>query len=189
MLTTRENEVLQLLFLGKSNRDIGELIGLSPLTVKNHVQKILRRLCAPNRFAACYVALKRGFLDPPPLEPYVEPKPRVVLPPPPPEPLPPPDWLHYETIRVCWETREVFVGEQPVKIERSLFRLLHFLIQNQHRAHSRQTLLDYIHTQDRAIEERTVDVHIRRLRTILAPHGYGDAIETVRGLGYRLRPL
>jgi len=53
------------------------------------------------------------------------------------------------------------------------------------RVYSRSQLLDYVWGSNAYIEERTVDVHIRRLRKVLALHGYDRLIQTVRGSGYR----
>ena len=66
------------------------------------------------------------------------------------------------------------------------FRLLHFLLARPDRVHSRKQLLDMVWGDHVYIEERTVDVHIRRLRLALEPHGADRLIETVRGSGYRL---
>ena len=66
------------------------------------------------------------------------------------------------------------------------FRLLRFLLARPERVHSRAQLLDQVWGNDSYIEERTVDVHIRRLRQALEPVGQDALIETVRGSGYRL---
>ncbi len=66
------------------------------------------------------------------------------------------------------------------------FRLLHFLMSNSERAFSRDQLLDRVWGVNVYVEDRTVDVYIRRLRKVLAPFGYDRLIQTVRGLGYRL---
>ncbi|TMS58619.1 phosphate regulon transcriptional regulatory protein PhoB [Imbroritus primus] len=66
------------------------------------------------------------------------------------------------------------------------FRLLHFLMTHPERVHSRSQLLDQVWGDHVFVEERTVDVHIKRLRAALAPAGYSNMIETVRGSGYRL---
>jgi two-component system phosphate regulon response regulator PhoB len=66
------------------------------------------------------------------------------------------------------------------------FRLLRFLLARPERVHSRAQLLDQVWGNDAYIEERTVDVHIRRLRQALEPVGQDSLIETVRGSGYRL---
>jgi len=67
------------------------------------------------------------------------------------------------------------------------FRLLHYLLAHPNRVYSRTQLLDEIWGDHVFIEERTVDVHIRRLRQALAPSGHDALIETVRGSGYALR--
>lgn len=71
---------------------------------------------------------------------------------------------------------------EPGPIE---FRLLHFFMTHPERVHSRARLLDQVWGNDVFVEERTVDVHIRRLRLALAPSGHAGLIQTVRGSGYR----
>lgn len=66
------------------------------------------------------------------------------------------------------------------------FRLLEFLMNHPERVHSRPSLLDHVWGNDAYIEERTVDVHIKRLRSALALVDCESMIETVRGSGYRL---
>jgi two-component system phosphate regulon response regulator PhoB len=68
------------------------------------------------------------------------------------------------------------------------FRLLHYLMTHPNRVYSRIQLLDEVWGDHVFIEERTVDVHIRRLRQALGPSGHDALIETVRGSGYALRP-
>ena len=68
------------------------------------------------------------------------------------------------------------------------FRLLHFFISNTGRVFSRNQLLDSVWGDGVYVEDRTVDVHIRRLRKILEPFNVDDYIHTVRGVGYRFEP-
>ncbi len=77
------------------------------------------------------------------------------------------------------ETREVKVG--PTE-----FKLLHFLMTHPERVHSRAQLLDRVWGDHVFIEERTVDVHVKRLREALSPVNAAVLVETVRGAGYRL---
>lgn len=77
---------------------------------------------------------------------------------------------------------------QPLKMGPTEFRLLHYLMCNVDRVLSRSKLLDGVWGDHVYIEERTVDVHIRRLRLALQPSGHDRLIETVRGGGYRLLP-
>ncbi len=65
------------------------------------------------------------------------------------------------------------------------FRLLHYLMSNPERVHSRSQVLDRVWGDRVFVEDRTVDVHIRRLRLALAETGHEDLIQTVRGVGYR----
>jgi two-component system phosphate regulon response regulator PhoB len=81
-------------------------------------------------------------------------------------------------------TYRVSFRQQELKVGPTEFKLLHFLMKNAERVHSRGTLLDRVWGDHVFIEERTVDVHIKRLREALGQAG--SMIETVRGAGYRL---
>jgi len=83
-------------------------------------------------------------------------------------------------------THRVLVGDAEVPIGPTEFRLLRFLLARPERVHSRAQLLDQVWGDHVYIEERTIDVHIRRLRLALSPFGADAMIETVRGAGYRL---
>ena len=83
-------------------------------------------------------------------------------------------------------THRVTADEAPVALGPTEFRLLRFLLARPERVHSRTQLLDQVWGDHVYIEERTVDVHIRRLRLALEPFGFDALIETVRGAGYRL---
>jgi two-component system, OmpR family, phosphate regulon response regulator PhoB len=83
-------------------------------------------------------------------------------------------------------TRRVTREERDVKVGPTEFRLLHFLMAHPERVHSRAQLLDRVWGDHVFIEERTVDVHVKRLREALAPVQCANMIETVRGAGYRL---
>lgn len=83
-------------------------------------------------------------------------------------------------------TRRVARDDREVRIGPTEFRLLHFLMTHPERVHSRAQLLDRVWGDHVFIEERTVDVHVKRLREALEPVGCSRMIETVRGAGYRL---
>jgi two-component system phosphate regulon response regulator PhoB len=83
-------------------------------------------------------------------------------------------------------TRVVDGGVREAKAGPTEFRLLHFLMTHPERVHSRAQLLDRVWGDHVFIEERTVDVHIKRLREALEPVAAAGMIETVRGAGYRL---
>jgi two-component system phosphate regulon response regulator PhoB len=76
---------------------------------------------------------------------------------------------------------------EPLAFGPTEFRLLHYLMTHPNRVYSRAQLLDEVWGDHVFIEERTVDVHIRRLRAGLAPSGHDALIDTVRGSGYALR--
>ncbi len=73
----------------------------------------------------------------------------------------------------------------PVQIGPTEFRLLHFFMTHPERVYSRSQLLDHVWGGSVYVEERTVDVHIRRLRKTLEPHRMDPMVQTVRGAGYR----
>ena len=83
-------------------------------------------------------------------------------------------------------TRRVSREDREVRIGPTEFRLLHFFMTHPERVHSRAQLLDRVWGDHVFIEERTVDVHVKRLREALDPVGCSRMIETVRGAGYRL---
>lgn len=82
-------------------------------------------------------------------------------------------------------SHRVFADESPVQLGPTEFRLLSFMMQHPERVYSRSQLLDHVWGGNVYVEERTVDVHIRRLRKALHSHGYDRYIQTVRGAGYR----
>jgi two-component system phosphate regulon response regulator PhoB len=86
------------------------------------------------------------------------------------------------------QTYRVTGGGTPVTLSPTEFKLLHFLMKQPDRVHSRARLLDNVWGDHVFIEERTVDVHIRRLRLALQPTGHERLVETVRGGGYRFLP-
>lgn len=176
MLTSRELEILPHLSLGLLNKEIGRKMGLSPLTVKNHVQKLLRKMGAKNRTHAVYEAFKRGWLTVPKKDEAMQ---------------------AVAVIPVTSEVPKVYQGMEGVKFY-SGFRVmfdgkkvilwpldydtLHFLVQGHYTPHSREAILNAV-WGDADVYERTVDTHIRRIRIALRGIGYG--IKTARSEGYQ----
>ncbi len=89
-------------------------------------------------------------------------------------------------LRIDPSSRRVSANHQEVRLGATEFRLLHFLMSHPERVHSRAQLLDRVWGDHVFIEERTVDVHVKRLREALTPGRCAHMIETVRGAGYRL---
>lgn len=83
------------------------------------------------------------------------------------------------------ENNELKISGKHVKIGQTEFRLLQYLMRTPDRLHTRSQLLDQVWGQGIFIEERTVDVHILRLRKILKPFGADNVVQTIRGAGYR----
>ena len=88
-------------------------------------------------------------------------------------------------LRIDSAAHRVFCGEQPVHIGPTEYRLLHFFMTHAERVYTRSQLLDHVWGGGVYVEERTVDVHIRRLRKTLEPLGKDALVQTVRGAGYR----
>ena len=89
-------------------------------------------------------------------------------------------------LRLDPATHRVSAAGSNIELGPTEFRLLHFFMTHPERVHSRAQLLDQVWGDHVFVEERTVDVHIRRLRKALEPSEQDSLIETVRGSGYRL---
>ena len=88
-------------------------------------------------------------------------------------------------LRIDGAAHRVFAEESPVQIGPTEYRLLHFFMTHPERVYTRSQLLDHVWGGSVYVEERTVDVHIRRLRKTLEPHLLDPMVQTVRGAGYR----
>jgi len=88
-------------------------------------------------------------------------------------------------LRLDAASHRVTVGDAVLIMGPTEYRLLHFFMTHPERVYSRGQLLDRVWGGDVYVEERTVDVHILRLRKVLANHGLEHLIQTVRGAGYR----
>jgi two-component system phosphate regulon response regulator PhoB len=93
--------------------------------------------------------------------------------------------LRVQALRLNAESHAVFAGDSAVQLGPTEFRLLKFLMSNTDRVYSRAQLLDFVWGRTAYIEERTVDVHVLRLRKVLGPYGFDRYLQTVRGAGYR----
>jgi len=93
--------------------------------------------------------------------------------------------LQFGGLRLDSNSHRVSIENQTVDMGPTEFRLLHFFMTHPERVYSRSQLLDNVWGNNVYIEDRTVDVHIRRLRKLLANFGYDAMIQTVRGAGYR----
>ena len=82
-------------------------------------------------------------------------------------------------------SHRISANDEPVDMGPTEYRLLEFFMSHQERAYSRTQLLDQVWGANVYVEDRTIDVHIRRLRKALAPYGFDRFIQTVRGTGYR----
>ncbi len=82
-------------------------------------------------------------------------------------------------------SHEVTLNEKPLDLGPTEYRLLVFMIENPNRVFTRESLLNQVWSRSAFVEERTVDVHILRLRKALSVGGFDRYIQTVRGIGYR----
>jgi two-component system phosphate regulon response regulator PhoB len=97
------------------------------------------------------------------------------------------DAVEIAGLRLDPAARRVTANGKIVALGPTEFRLLHFLMTHPERIYARAQLLDQVWGDHVFLEERTVDVHIRRLRKALEPSRHDDLIDTVRGSGYGLR--
>lgn len=82
-------------------------------------------------------------------------------------------------------SHRVTSNDEPLEMGPTEFRLLHFFMTHPERVYSREQLLDHVWGTNVYVEDRTVDVHIRRLRKAIAVNGHDALVQTVRGSGYR----
>jgi len=82
-------------------------------------------------------------------------------------------------------SHQVTIDEEPLDLGPTEFRLLHFFMTHTERVYSREQLLNNVWGTNVYVEDRTVDVHIRRLRKAISGEGHDEYIQTVRGAGYR----
>ena len=88
-------------------------------------------------------------------------------------------------LRLDPTTHRVTANNKTIDLGPTEFKLLHYFMSNAERVHSRSQLLDRVWGDKVFVEDRTVDVHIRRLRLALEASGHENLIQTVRGAGYR----
>jgi len=93
--------------------------------------------------------------------------------------------LEIGTLRLDPATHRISVKNDSLELAPMEFQLLQFFMSHPERVYSRQQLIDRVWGTSTYVEERTVDVHIRRLRKTLEPSGHDQLIQTVRGSGYR----
>lgn len=93
--------------------------------------------------------------------------------------------LEYNGLAIDPVAHRVSIRGEPIKLGPTEYRLLEFFMAHPERAYSREQLLDGVWGGTVYIDDRTVDVHIRRLRKALAEYGFDKYIQTVRGTGYR----
>lgn len=93
--------------------------------------------------------------------------------------------IEAEGLRLDPVSHRVSANDEAIDMGPTEYRLLAFFMSHQERAYSRTQMLDQVWGGNVYVEDRTIDVHIRRLRKALEPYGYDRFIQTVRGTGYR----
>ena len=93
--------------------------------------------------------------------------------------------ISIEDLILDTEQHRLIIAGKTLDVSPTEFKLMHFFMMNPDKVYSRTQLLDQVWGRSVYIEERTVDVHIRRLRKILAEYGREEVVQTVRGFGYR----
>ena len=95
------------------------------------------------------------------------------------------DLLTLGPVKLDFAAHSLEINGEPVHVGSTEFKLLRFFMSHPNRVYSRSQLLDFVWGQNVYVEERTVDVHILRLRKLLKPYGVETMVQTVRGAGYR----
>ena len=95
------------------------------------------------------------------------------------------DEIEIAGLRIDNISHRVSANGNPIDVAPTEYRLLHFFMTHADRAFSRSQLLDQVWGNHVYVEERTVDVHVRRLRKALEQSGHEHLLQTVRGVGYR----
>ena len=97
------------------------------------------------------------------------------------------DVIDIAGLKIDPAARRISASGREIELGATELRMLHFFMTHPNRVYSRAQLLDEVWGDHVFVEERTVDVHVRRLRQVLAPTGHDKLIETVRGMGYSFR--
>ncbi|NCP64740.1 MAG: phosphate regulon transcriptional regulatory protein PhoB [Paraglaciecola sp.] len=95
------------------------------------------------------------------------------------------DVIEYQGLKLDPVSHRVTANDNPLDMGPTEFKLLHFFMTHAERVYSREQLLDNVWGTNVYVEDRTVDVHIRRLRKAISEFGHDNMIQTVRGAGYR----
>ncbi len=98
----------------------------------------------------------------------------------------PDDIITINELNMNTKTHEVTIAGQTIHLNPIEYRLLHFFLTHKDRVYSREQLLHYIWPSNTDVDDRTVDVHILRLRRALNVNSYDRLIQTVHGVGYKL---
>ena len=93
--------------------------------------------------------------------------------------------LSYGKLVLDLDAHHVIIDDTQIEVGPTEFRLLEFFMTHPDKVYSRAQLLDFVWGRSKFVEERTVDVHILRLRKLLKPYNCHKMVQTVRGYGYR----
>lgn len=93
--------------------------------------------------------------------------------------------LVFGNLELNFATCRVYANGLRIDLGPTEFRMLHFFMRHPEKVHSRKDLLNHVWSSEVVVEERTVDVHIRRLRAAMEPAQTSHLVQTVRSRGYR----
>jgi DNA-binding CsgD family transcriptional regulator/DNA-binding winged helix-turn-helix (wHTH) protein len=182
-LGVRQAQILELVFIGKTNREIGTILGISERTAKRHVLIISRKLGAHNRQNAVFNALVQGYLTVP--APHCFPVARRE----PPAPAAPPitDWIEFGNMRLSESASALEVGGKWVSVRCRSLRLLALFMRAPERELVMDDLIEGAYPED-PVHASTVGEKLRLLRRALCAAGASHTIQTTQAKRYRLVP-
>lgn len=93
--------------------------------------------------------------------------------------------ISYGVLKLDLDAHHLLIGGEKIEMGPTEFKLIEFFMTHPDKVYSRAQLLDYVWGRSKFVEERTVDVHILRLRKLLKPHDCHSMLHTIRGYGYR----
>jgi len=96
------------------------------------------------------------------------------------------DKIEHGSLQVNPDSHEVFYKSKFIKLGPTEFKLIFLLCMNKNRVLSREIIVDKIWNNESEIDARTIDVHVKRLRSTLKSYGIENSIDTIRGAGYKL---
>lgn len=171
-LSPRQMEILALMAIGRTNDEIGKVLGITMLTAKQHIAHMAVRMGSFSRMNMVWKAMQFGLLAPPKLLEgcaLIGNRPEEVtdiIP----DMEPPIPVYRWRDLELCIEKRELRIAGEVITVQTRALVLLKYLLEHPNRPHTRSVLLDACWGREVFVEERTVDVHISRVRKALGKY-------------------